>query len=325
MAERDLWKALADKELTESEHERLADLLATDEGCKRLLSMMDERLVAIEGESVSRHTSEAVEEMYAYIRRRIAMRRYRQMALRVCAVLLPIATFIGGWMLSTHDFTKASDDEWIETATACGERKEVVFQDGTHVWLGAESRLRYPACFSSRQRELQTEGEAYFSVAADKERPLLVHIAHATVKVTGTEFNVCAWAHDSLTVVTLDKGTISVMLQNGEVRMREGECLTYNSNTHLYACAPTPLRRTLWRQGVIAFDKAPLTEVIALLRRWYGVEFELGTAAADSSLSNHTFTLTSTRQPLDSLLADLQLLAPLKFRRHDGKIRISMK
>ena len=68
--------------------------------------------------------------------------------------------------------------------------------DGTKVHLNAESQLTYPVCFSNEQRIVQIEGEAYFDVAPDKEHPFIVQTPHTSIRVTGTSFNVRAYADE---------------------------------------------------------------------------------------------------------------------------------
>jgi hypothetical protein len=70
-----------------------------------------------------------------------------------------------------------------------GAEYHLVLSDGTRVWMNARSRLVYPVAFGDT-REVELEGEAYFEVTRDENRPFIVHAGQVAVKVLGTEFNV---------------------------------------------------------------------------------------------------------------------------------------
>ncbi len=55
-----------------------------------------------------------------------------------------------------------------------GESFKVVLCDGTEVWLNANSNFVYPTAFIGDERIVTLEGEAYFKVAKDPERPFIV-------------------------------------------------------------------------------------------------------------------------------------------------------
>jgi ferric-dicitrate binding protein FerR (iron transport regulator) len=60
----------------------------------------------------------------------------------------------------------------MEVITAAGEKASVLFQDGTMLRLGPESRITTSDAPDSRQVTL--EGEAYFAVAKDPNRPFVI-------------------------------------------------------------------------------------------------------------------------------------------------------
>ena len=46
-------------------------------------------------------------------------------------------------------------------------------EDGTRVWMNAASSLRYPVVFGGEERVVYAEGEIFFEVAKDAERPFI--------------------------------------------------------------------------------------------------------------------------------------------------------
>ena len=55
-----------------------------------------------------------------------------------------------------------------------GQRAELTLADGTHVWLNSRSTLKFPNKFGTNKRNVELNGEGYFSVHHDKKRPFTV-------------------------------------------------------------------------------------------------------------------------------------------------------
>lgn len=79
-----------------------------------------------------------------------------------------------------------------------GGEYRMVLADGTRVMLNAETRLRFPEAFGDGERRVFLEGEAYFEVAKERERPFWVDFREGTVRVLGTQFNVKAYGERKL-------------------------------------------------------------------------------------------------------------------------------
>ena len=71
-----------------------------------------------------------------------------------------------------------------EVTVAKGEQLQVLMQDGTRIWLNADSRLVYPDNFNGRERVVRLEGEAYFEVAKNSEKPFRVELEAMDILVT---------------------------------------------------------------------------------------------------------------------------------------------
>ena len=74
--------------------------------------------------------------------------------------------------------------------TAYAETQEVWLPDSTLVVLNAHSSITFPNYTTGPLREVWLEGEAFFEVTENKQRPFIVHVDEMDVRVTGTSFNV---------------------------------------------------------------------------------------------------------------------------------------
>lgn len=79
----------------------------------------------------------------------------------------------------------AQSDSTIET---------IILADGSEVSLRPHSSL-YEIAFSNSERSYKLDGEGFFSVAKDTDRPFSVNTSSRTITVLGTEFDVSTWGN----------------------------------------------------------------------------------------------------------------------------------
>ena len=144
--------------------------------------------------------------------------------------------------------------------------------DGTEVWLNAETEIRYPVQFTGDKRVVYLDGEAYFTVAPDKNKPFTVVSTHASVSVLGTQFTFRAYPDERDVQTTLVSGSVIMQSEKykQQIKLVPGEqgVLEKNSaklmkqevNTYLY---------TAWKDGRFAFRDARLEDLFNILARWY--------------------------------------------------------
>lgn len=144
--------------------------------------------------------------------------------------------------------------------------------DGTEVWLNAETEIRYLVQFTGDKRVVYLDGEAYFTVAPDKNKPFTVVSTHASVSVLGTQFNFRAYPDERDVQTTLVSGSVIMQSEKykQQIKLVPGEqgVLEKNSaklmkqevNTYLY---------TAWKDGRFAFRDARLEDLFNILARWY--------------------------------------------------------
>ena len=145
--------------------------------------------------------------------------------------------------------------------------------DSTTVFLNAESRLRFPDRFvPGSERIVYLSGEAYFDVKRDPRSPFLVCLEHSAVKVTGTSFNVKAYPDDTNEATTLISGTVSMGIGTTEqwIVLKPGEQGYYDATLKTLLQQTVDVNYyTAWKDGVFAFYRQPLEEVMKTLGCWY--------------------------------------------------------
>lgn len=219
-----------------------------------------------------------------------------------------------------------SQISWQELYVPKGEKQQVIFQDGTRVWLNSDTKLKYPVEFSDNQREVKLEGEAYFVVKKNSRKPFIVKVHNLSVKVTGTSFNVKAYRNEKLITTTLDEGKISLLTkqknESVEYTLLPGQEASYSkANSDITVIKSMVDQNSSWKEKRIIFKNTPLLEVMKTIERWYNVKCVI----MDQRLSNYTYTITFRNEPLQNVLSGLEKITPIRYQIKNGVVEIRKK
>lgn len=176
--------------------------------------------------------------------------------------------------------------------------------DGTVVHLARNTRLIYPERFTSKQRDVYIEGEAYFIVAKDPDKRFVVHSKAATTVAYGTEFNVDA-RDDNDCRITLVNGSVGVSTTDGtECRLTPGEQATVIDGSMTISEADLePIKA--WNTGHTEFENWALSRIIEILAKWYGMKTDI----SDPEIAD--IKLSGNLDRYDELLPTLESLSEL--------------
>ena len=163
--------------------------------------------------------------------------------------------------------------EMLRAETGRGKSRQLVLNDGTTVWLNAESALLYPKQFSGSQRRVQLKGEAYFEVKHNASCPFVVEAASLVATDLGTAFDVKAYPGKS-TQLILVSGKVAVQKKGEEAQsvvMKPNQMLTLEAGKMQISSVDTyPLIQ--WKNGKFYFHHISVLEAMKEIGRWYGVK-----------------------------------------------------
>lgn len=207
--------------------------------------------------------------------------------------------------------------------TLHGMECHIVLSDGTKVHLNAESQLTYPICFSDKERIVQVEGEAYFDVAPDKAHPFIVQTPHTSIRVTGTSFNVRAYADEEVESTTLVSGAIEISSESEDYELIPNQHFVYdknsrkstvsNVNTELY---------TSWESGSFIFINVPLQNVMSYLSKWYGFKYTFEDDTARQVQIGAYLNRYANMNPIINMIMELNMV---DIKQKEGILHISYK
>lgn len=257
-------------------------------------------------------------------------------------VLVSVGTVVWFYSLPENTTTAHVVTEPQPIATrhvvTSGDRKQSLhLEDGTVVTLEPKSSLSYAESFRTDSvREVFLEGEAFFAVARNPERPFLVHANEVVTKVLGTSFRVKAFAEARNVLVAVTEGKVSVYSTressapdhvNKEVK---GVVLTSNQQV-LYSRSEDAFSRSLVeapslvpqydQRNKLSFNNAAMDEVFGALEEAYGVEIIF----PGDVMENCFLTVSLLDEPLYEKLSIVCKTIGATYELIDGKIIIDSK
>jgi ferric-dicitrate binding protein FerR (iron transport regulator) len=158
---------------------------------------------------------------------------------------------------------------WHTLEVPRGGEYHLELADGTLITLNAESRIRYPNRFEGEERRVELEGEAFFNVTHQPDRPFIVSNEKLRVRVLGTSFNLKVYP-DERQQATLLAGSVEVDCGGENVRIVPGEQLTWDGREwSVRVVDVTPY--IAWKEQRFVFEDELLEEVLKKLERWYDI------------------------------------------------------
>lgn len=219
-----------------------------------------------------------------------------------------------------------------------GSRTKILLPDGTNVWLNGDSKLWYSKSFSGRVREVILEGEAFFDVVKQAERPFIVHAGPVDIKVLGTAFNVKCYQGDKAIETTLLRGKIEVtekMHPQKHVFLEPNQKLLVPANSVGVSSPEAPVAaykviklnsklreedriETAWVYNRIEFRGENFEELAKKLERWYNVKIVF----EDDRVKGLTFNGSFEKETVEEAFSALQKVAPFIYKIRGNEIFI---
>ncbi|MCG6189716.1 FecR family protein [Maribellus maritimus] len=218
-------------------------------------------------------------------------------------------------MFTRGEEVTGSKTELVSFKVPMGSRSQVNLPDGTNVILNSGSELKYQGVFTNKNREVSLSGEAFFMVKSDKEHPFIVKTSDLNVEVTGTQFNICSYADDSFSKVSLLEGKVRIQLEQGEpaVGIVPGQQLYLNKEERKYSVSESDVDiESSWKEGEFRFKEIAFPELIKRLERWYDVRLTYTAPQLKEMLYSGNFR---NQESIWQVLDALKLTTPIDYEK----------
>ncbi len=180
-------------------------------------------------------------------------------------------------------------------------------EDGSRITLSPKSKISYPKRFTARQREVYINGEAFFEITKNPDRPFLVYAHGLVTKVLGTSFWVRAPESKSQVTVSVRTGRVAVFalskLKKSAGQAVDNVLLTPNQEAVFAREAETVTRSLVENpalltaiepQKAFTFNSTPIADVFTTLEKAYGIAIEFDA----ERLKHCTLTVPLGQEPL---------------------------
>lgn len=232
--------------------------------------------------------------------------------------LIAAATLL--FFFSTAFFLYHTNNQVSEYYTLLTDehKSDFAMEDGTVITLNKNSRLTYSDKFGKNTRDVKLEGEAYFEVAKDPDKPFQVEMNGASITVLGTHFNVKADTESDNITATLVEGSIRFEGAEQKIVMTPHQQLTFNRSTKKVDVKHVDTEVfTSWKDGLLKYKSISIVELVEELKNVYQVQIQID----DEELMKPTVTVSGTfsrEQSIEQILKVISRSLPIRWTNSNG-------
>ncbi len=208
------------------------------------------------------------------------------------------------------------------TITANNEKQKVVLPDGSIAWLNKNSVISF-SNNQDKERNVILNGEAFFEVVKNPEKPFIITSKNAVTQVLGTSFNLIAF--DTTQTVKLSVATGKVSFKSTKTNLAQiviaNEAALIDSTGLNNKLSQFDINEITWKENKLIFNDVPLTEAIKSIEHYYGVSISVD----NPLLNNCHVTCEFTNANLTQVLDDLSKILSISYSKNNNDIALSGK
>ena len=259
-------------ELTDKERLEFINLVENDDQLKMDFMRLQNLNAVLQLSTQATDRSEGSKSVIEFadrVKRNVQRKRFLNFLKYTAIAIILIASTIWGTLFLSDKLEPTMNILYVPS----GQRAQLTLQDGTEVWLNAQSTMKYPSHFSKKNRKVEIIGEAFFDEAKDKKRPFIVTTQHINLEVLGTQFNVYRYLNAGYIKTDLVEGSVKVYqtdnVKNGII-LKPNEQVLIKGNHMTIGNTDNP-DHLLWKNGIYAFNNERLIDIIEKLQLYYDV------------------------------------------------------
>jgi ferric-dicitrate binding protein FerR (iron transport regulator) len=239
----------------------------------------------------------------------------------IAACLIGVTWLLAGQYFSTGE---NSNGKFNTIFVSAGQGMRFTLEDGTNVWLNAQTRLTYPMAFSAKERHVTVEGEAYFQVAKDASKPFVVSTGNVDIKVLGTTFNIYNYPTETYSRISLIEGGLAVYnpkYPSKYIKLKAQEEITLQGNQVTVAKIEDN-NYFLWTEGIYSFKNELFENIIKKLELYYDISIEVN----DPAMLQWRYTVKfRQRDGIDEIFRLMQQIHKFTIVKDDENNRIIIR
>lgn len=204
-------------------------------------------------------------------------------------------------------------DNFAQYVSGVGATQDIVLPDNSNLTINANTFIEVEADFNDNNRIVHLVGECYFDIAPIKEKAFIIKNKNIEVKVVGTSFNVKSYEEDRFVEITVTSGKVALEVANEGVQLflHPNERFVLDKTTGSFEKKIVDSNKyTQWRQGLLYFERTPLTEVVKTLNRIYQEQITLKDVTSDFYITG-----IHDNKDIESVLKSIEYTTNLKYKK----------
>ena len=239
-----------------------------------------------------------------------------------------IFILLGGGILfyTQHSITGHNTDRIAQARTLFQTTNDqirlVILPDGSRIQMNRGTKFSYAThAFNLKQREVWLEGEAFFEVAKNKEKPFIIHTGTMQTTVRGTSFNVKAYPQLAENVVSVRSGKVEVSSRNQMLAvLTKNKQLTFHSTTKHFQTNDMDWENAAgWMDGKLVLCNANVKELQFRMKQNFNADLTIEGSLLEGVMFNSSFNRGTG---LKDILERICALYNVHYEVSGSKIRI---
>ncbi|MDD4514049.1 FecR family protein [Massilibacteroides sp.] len=261
--------------ISEEEKSLLFSQLSKDESLKEEFARL-QNVMAVSGMAYMENDKLYAERKLEEIQRSAANQKMKRAYISWTKYAAVIVLLIISWFASKEFAVQNEVEEFTYIEVPKGQQIHVTLADKSEVWLSSRSQLKVSNQFNKKTRNIELDGEAFFSVHSDKEHPFIVKTSKYDIEATGTQFNVFAYSESPIFETDLIEGTVSVYKEavDEQFFLRPNEKAFLKEGV-LEKATSSFAQSYYIKNGIYSFDNKTLKELVDRLELWYDVKIKI--------------------------------------------------
>lgn len=195
-----------------------------------------------------------------------------------------------------------------------GEHLEITLPDGSTIHLNSNTKVAIIKTeFNTKNREFWLEeGEAFFEIAKNPEKPFIIHSSSLQTTVLGTSFNIKAYKELDETSVSVRDGKVQVKHQGNLLGVfTKNKQITLNKTTGSSIKSEANWEDAAsWMENRLVMNGANAKELKLRLKQHFNVTVEIKNNKLDGKLLSSSFRSDVS---LKEVLNGISLLYDIKY------------
>ena len=217
----------------------------------------------------------------------------------IAAAVLIVAA---GFAIYFMPGAQSADPVFSTFANSTNAPQAISLPDGSEATLKPGAEIRFAEAFEGELREVRLEGEAFFQVTKNPEKPFVVRSGGAEARVLGTSFNVST---ESGLEVKVTEGKVKLSAPEGKGYVAESVVLEAGmearydeAEARIVDVGEVEENDLYWKTQRLVFQAAPLSEVAGTLSDIFQVEV----LVADEAIQNCPLSTEFFQDDIESIL-----------------------